>query len=98
VLRLTNMKDDARGPERKTRERAGVEKAYFDLPGLAEYSSLGISTLRMAIKSESLPCFRLKGKILVRKCEFDKWMEQKYRFDGDRDISAIADEVMESLK
>ena len=47
---------------------------YFDLPALREYSSISIDTLRDHIRRDGLPAFQPRGKILVRKSEFDAWM------------------------
>jgi excisionase family DNA binding protein len=70
---------------------------YLDLKGLSKYSGLSVRTLRDHIKTKGLPCFKVKGKILVRKSEFDDWMEQ-FRVRKSQDINRIVDEVMASLK
>ena len=69
------------------------EKVYLDLKGLSAYSSLSVSTLRDHIKANNLPHYSVKGKILVKRSEFDKWM-QRYRQVKDVDINRIVDEVM----
>jgi excisionase family DNA binding protein len=74
-----------------------LRDGYFDLRGLEEYSSIKVPTLRDYIKSGDLPCFKLKGKILVRKSEFDEWMEE-YRVNKKKNINNIVDEVLNSLK
>jgi hypothetical protein len=56
----------------------------FSLKGLAGYSSLSPRTLRAftdLLPDEALPCYRLPGKILVRRSEFDAWLEH-YRTRG----------------
>ena len=70
---------------------------YFDLKGLNAYSSLGVSTLREHIRSGSLPSFKVKGKILVRKSEFDNWIEENFRAPG-QDLNGMVDEIMNNLK
>ena len=70
---------------------------YFDLKGLAAYSTLGVSTLRDYIREGKLPAYKVKGKVLVRKSQFDSWIED-YRMKKKKDINAIADEVVKSLK
>ena len=77
-------------------KEAVLKDQYFDLQGLSEYSSIGVTTLRDYIRVDGLPCFRVKGKILVRKSEFDKWMEN-FRMNGNMSIEKIADEVIGSL-
>jgi hypothetical protein len=52
---------------------------YLSLKALASYSSLSIRTLRSFIErlpAEALPCYRLPGKILVRRSDFDDWIAQ----------------------
>jgi hypothetical protein len=57
---------------------------YLSLKALAAYSSLSVRTLRGFIErlpDEALPCYRLSGKILVRRPEFDAWIAH-YRAQG----------------
>jgi hypothetical protein len=56
-----------------------------------------VATLRDYIRSDALPCFKVKGKILVRKSEFDAWVE-RYRINQAQDINNIVDGIMESLE
>ena len=74
-----------------------LKDQLLDLRGLSVYSSLAVPTLRDYIRSGNLPCFKVKGKVLVRKSEFDTWLEE-YRVNKSRDIKRIADEVLGSLK
>ena len=75
---------------------------YFNIKGLAEYSSLGASTIRYHIKANGLPCFKLPGKtgqtgtILVKQSEFDAWLE-RYRSNDFINSEVVADDVIESL-
>ncbi len=76
---------------------------YFDLKSLASYSKLGISTLRHHIRANGLPCFQIpgekqkKGKILVKRSEFDNWLE-KYRLIDYLDLNAIADSAIATIE
>jgi len=58
---------------------------YLSLRALADYSNLSVRTLRKFIErnppSQALPCYRLNGKVVVRRSEFDRYMEQ-YRSQG----------------
>ena len=57
---------------------------FLSLRALAAYSGLGVRTLRTYMElapDEALPCYRLPGKILVRRSEFDRWIE-RYRAAG----------------
>ena len=74
-----------------------LKDKYFDLRGLEVYSSIKVPTLRDHIRSGDLPCFKVKGKILIKKSEFDNWLEG-YRVNRQQDINNIVDEVLTSLK
>ena len=69
---------------------------YLDLKRLSEYSSLSVRTLRDHISdcSNPLPHFRVKGKILVRQSEFDKWTEG---FRGKSSVDGIVEEVLRNM-
>ena len=69
---------------------------YFDLRNLSAYSCLGVPTLRDYLRTGGLPHFKLKGKILVKKSEFDGWLES-FRIKTDQEFNDIIDSVVESL-
>jgi len=69
---------------------------YFDLKNLSAYCSLGVPTLRDYLRSGGLPHFKLKGKILVKKSEFDQWLES-FRIKTNQELNGIIDSVLESL-
>ena len=73
-----------------------TQPQYFDLKGLSTYSSLPVPTLRDYLKGFGLPCFKVRGKLLVKKSEFDAWLEG-FRVNQDR-LEDIVDDVMKSLK
>jgi hypothetical protein len=56
---------------------------YLSLRALAAYSGLSrrTRTYLERLPNEALPCYRLGGKILVRKSEFDAWIAQ-FRAQG----------------
>ena len=74
-----------------------LKDGYFDLPGLARYCSLKVPTLRDHIRSGNLPCFKVKGKILIKKSEFDHWLEA-FRINKKKELDRLVDGVMDSLK
>jgi hypothetical protein len=50
---------------------------YLPLRALAQYAGLSVRTLRNYLDGapdEALPCYRVGGKILVRRSEFDAWI------------------------
>jgi excisionase family DNA binding protein len=70
----------------------------YDLRGLSGYCpALKIPTLRSYIRSGQLPHYKLKGKILIRKSEFDAWLEA-FRVNKKQDLVAIAKEALEKIK
>lgn len=71
-----------------------LKDQYFDLKGLAVYCSMGVGTIRDHIKKGGLPSFKIKGKILIRRSEFDGWIE---KFRVEKDLNHIADEALKSL-
>lgn len=73
-----------------------LKDQYFDLKGLTKYSTLSVSTLRHHIKVSNLPCYRLGGKILIQKSEFDAWLK-RYRVNRSQDLGALADEIVEEI-
>jgi hypothetical protein len=47
---------------------------YLNLHSLSEYADIPIPTLRDHIRGMKLPCYKVKGKILVKQSEFDSWI------------------------
>ena len=74
-----------------------VDDRFFDLRSLSGYASLAIPTLRDHLRAPGgLPHFKVKGKILVKKSEFDSWLETKFRVQNN--LNDIVDGILESLK
>ena len=71
---------------------------YLPLRALSRYSGLGVRTLRAYLvrPSHPLPHYRMAGKILVKRSEFDRWM-QEYRRIASSSIDAIVDDVLNGL-
>jgi hypothetical protein len=55
-----------------------LDDAYLPLRVLADYSGLSVRTLRgyLAHAARPLPHYRIGGKVLVRRTEFDAWAVQ----------------------
>lgn len=68
---------------------------WLPLRALAGYSGLSVRTLRDYINDplRALPCYRIGGKVLVRRGEFDGWMAQHRRV-GPRGMDEIVDAVI----
>ena len=71
---------------------------FLSLRTLAGYSGLSVRKLRDCLEhpQHPLPCYRIGGKILVRRSEFDAWIAA-YRHHGRRDIDMIVNAVLRTL-
>lgn len=74
-----------------------VADAYFSLKTLAGYSGLSVRRLRECLtdRARPLPYYRIGGKILVRRSDFDQWASM-FRRDADG-VEGIVDEIMQGL-
>ena len=72
---------------------------YLSLKALASYSSLSVRTLRAHLSDPLHPllCYRVGRKVLVRRSDFDRWI-QGFRDVAFDKITAIVDEIVQSLK
>jgi len=94
-----------RNPERvtaikETPRRIDIASAgYLDLRSLAAYSSCSIRWLRDRLTDSSapLPHYRVEGKILVSRAEFDMWMSGFRRIRESTAIGTIVDDVLAGL-
>jgi len=70
---------------------------FLDIKQLVQYSSFSASTLRgyLSDPETPIPFFRVNRKILVKKSEFDRWIEQ---FRGkNNNLDNLVDEVINDL-
>lgn len=74
-----------------------LKDQYFDLKGLSVYCGLAVPTLRDHIRSRKLPCFKVKGKILIKRSEFDTWIEG-FRLNKKQELNNLVDGILDSLK
>ena len=67
---------------------------FLSLRALASYSGLSVRTLRgyLTDPQRPLPCYRVGAKILVRRSEFDGWM-QNHRQVGSADVNRLMAEI-----
>jgi hypothetical protein len=79
-------------------ERKERSDEYLGLKQLSAYSGLCIRTLRSHLCSLgcALPHYRVGGKILVRRSEFDHWMLGFRKTDGAT-LNSIVDEILTNL-
>lgn len=83
-----------------------VNDCYLGLSALAEYSGLSVKQLRKFIHDplNPLPSFQTqggetgRGKLLVRRSEFDRWAERHLRRPSPQaDIDAAVAEALKGL-
>jgi len=71
---------------------------FLSLKGLAGYSGMSVRKLRDCLTRpvSPLPCYRVDGKILVRRSDFDRWVEGfKHVPDLDRIVDGVLSEIRE---
>jgi hypothetical protein len=68
---------------------------FLSLRGLASYAGLSVRRLReyLTDPEHPLPCYRVGGKVLVRKGEFDAWIA-RHRHVGRADIDHIVNDLL----
>jgi hypothetical protein len=73
--------------------------AFLSLRALASYSCVSVRKLREHLRDpvHPLPHYRLGGKIVVRRSEFDAWIA-RYRRVGQTDVDGIVSSVMHDLR
>jgi excisionase family DNA binding protein len=72
--------------------------AYLPLRALSLYSGLSVRTLRgyLVRLSSPLPYYRVGGKILVKRSEFDAWMAA-FRAAEPARLDALVADVLKGL-
>ena len=71
---------------------------YIPLRELSRYSGLSIRTLRHYLRDPAgpLPHYRVGGKVLVRRSEFDVWA-QRFRRASTGSLNLMVDDIMKTL-
>jgi hypothetical protein len=69
---------------------------YLALRALATYCGCSVKWLRQRLVDarDPLPCYRVGGKILVRRSEFDAWIE-RFRQVGDAGVDRLLRDVLD---
>jgi hypothetical protein len=72
---------------------------FLPLRALASYSGLSIRKLRDCLQGAShpLPSYKVGGKVLVRRSEFDTWIAA-YRQRSDGGIDALVADVLRTVR
>ena len=73
---------------------------YLALAALSEYAGLSVRTLRryLASRTRPIPHYRVGGKILVKRSDYDAWASQFRVSSVATSIDAFVDDVVESLR
>lgn len=73
---------------------------YFDLKALAAYSSCSVRWLRdrLVDRLHPLPHYRIEGKILVKRKEFDHWLSGSHVVNSADGLNEIVDSVVAHLR
>ncbi|WP_413936733.1 helix-turn-helix domain-containing protein [Nitrospira sp. BLG_1] len=76
------------------------EPGYFDLKALAAYSSCSVRWLRdrLVDRLHPLPHYRIEGKILVKREEFDRWLSGSHIVNSADELSEIVDSVVAHMR
>ncbi len=76
------------------------EPGYFDLQALAAYSSCSVRWLRdrLVDRLHPLPHYRIEGKILVKREEFDHWLSGSHVVNSADGLSEIVDAVVAHMR
>jgi hypothetical protein len=77
---------------------ANAGDAYLPLKALSQYSGLGVRTLRGYLQhaASPLPHFRIGGKILVKRSEYDAWVA-RFRASTSSAVDALVAETLKGL-
>lgn len=80
-----------------TDTRNSTEREWLGLRELTRYAAISERTLRAWIRSpiDPLPAVRVSRKTLVRRSEFDRWLE-RHRIKG-LDLGAMVDGVVQEI-
>jgi hypothetical protein len=73
--------------------------SYLDLKSLSAYSSCSVRWLRDRLTDQNcaLPCYRIGGKVLVRREEFDAWMTRFRIAIQPGELDRLVDSVVVDL-
>jgi excisionase family DNA binding protein len=77
-----------------TEESDGAPDAYYSLRRLTSYSGMSLRTLRTYLKDGTypLPHFKVGGKILVKRSDFDAWITA-FRHTHVSRVDALVNEL-----
>lgn len=82
------------------RLRNVIEPSYLDLKALGAYSSCSVRWLRdrLTDRSQPIPHYRVEGKILVKREEFDQWMMRHRTVQPVHDLCELVETVVSQIQ
>lgn len=77
-----------------------IDDAYFSLVELSKYAGLSVRTLRgyLVHVSRPLPHYRIGGKIVVLRSEFDTWVSQFKVIGAAVPVDALVDDIVDAMR
>jgi predicted DNA-binding transcriptional regulator AlpA len=84
---------------RHQEQETAVDDRYLSLRSLAMYSGMSVRTLRgyLVRRHAPLPHYRIGGKILVRRSEFDRWASEFKVVRSHVDLEPLVGDVVRGL-
>ena len=84
---------------RRPLDTPAIAAGYLSLRALSVYAGLSVRTLRpyLTDPSRPLPHYRIGGKILVRKADYDAWASA-FRVSEPAGLGDVVNEVMAGLR
>lgn len=72
---------------------------WLSLQAAAGYSCLSVRNLRgwLGHPERPLPCYRVGGKILLRRSELDRWLSA-FRRVGKEDVDTLVDRILKDIQ
>lgn len=72
---------------------------YLSLRAAVGYTGLSVRTLRgwLTNPGHPLPCYRVNGKILLRRSELDRWLSG-FRSVGQQDLDAMVENLIDDIR
>jgi excisionase family DNA binding protein len=80
--------------------KSTVDREWMSLRELTEYASVSERTLRDWLRrsTDALPGVRVNGKVLIRRSEFDAWLERHRIRPDSVDVGKIVDDVLKGVR
>jgi len=81
-------------------EREAGKPGYFDLKTLATHSCCSVRWLRdrLVDRTHPLPHYRVGGKLLVNRDEFDHWMKTHRITSSSDQLAEIVESVVSKIR